>query len=57
MMNLHEELMTAIAKDDVDEVKRLIQSGLDLNAHFDQGAPTLYGAILQGNFPRRWCSS
>ncbi len=41
--------MTAIVEDDVDEVKRLIESGLDLNARCDQGASALYGAILYGN--------
>lgn len=49
MMNLHEQLMTAIAEDNVGEAKRLIQSGLDLNARCDQGTSILFGAILHGN--------
>jgi ankyrin repeat protein len=48
-MNLHEQLMTAIAEDNVDEVRRFIQSGIDLNARCDQGTSALYGAILHGN--------
>src|SRR5215207_4371323 len=49
MTNLHEQLITATVEDNVGEVQRLIQSGLDLNARCDQGASALYGAILQGN--------
>lgn len=49
MSNLHEQLMTAIFGDDVAEAKRLIQSGLELNARCDQGASALYGAILHGD--------
>jgi hypothetical protein len=49
MMNLNEQLMTAIVEDNIGEVKRLIQSGLELNARCDQGASALFGAILQGN--------
>ena len=49
MVNLHEQLMAAIAEDNVDEVERLVQSGLNLNARCDQGASALYGAILCGN--------
>ncbi len=49
MTNLHEQLMTAIVEDKVDEVRQLIQRGLDLNARCDQGASVLYGAILHGN--------
>jgi ankyrin repeat protein len=50
-MNLHESLMTAVVAQNVDEVKRIIESGLDLNARCDQGASVLFGAILCGNAP------
>jgi hypothetical protein len=49
MMSLHEQLITAIVKDNVGEVSRLIQDGLDLNVRCDQGASALFVAILQGN--------
>jgi hypothetical protein len=49
MTNLHGQLMTAIVEENLAEVQRLIQSGLDLNARCDQGASALYGAILQGD--------
>jgi len=49
-MNLHESLMTAVAGDNLDEAKRLIQGGLDLNSRCDQGASVLFGAILGGNY-------
>ena len=49
MTDLHEQLMIAIVEEKLDELQRLIQSGLDLNARCDQGASALYGAILHGN--------
>lgn len=49
MTNLHEELLAAIAEDKVEEARRLIRSGLDLNVPCDQGATALYPAILCGN--------
>ena len=49
MTNLHEQFMTAIVEDKIDDVRRLMKSGLDLNARCDQGASSLYGAILHGN--------
>ena len=49
MVNLHEELLTAIAESNFDEAKRLVQSGFDLNAPCDQGASALYAAILSGD--------
>src|SRR5215208_185435 len=49
MVNLHEQLLTAIAESDFDEAKRLVQGGIDLNAPCDQGASALYSAILSGD--------
>ena len=49
MANLHEQLLTAIAGGNVDEGKRLVRSGLDLNVLCDQGASPLYSAILSGD--------
>lgn len=49
MMNLHEELLGAIAEGKVEEAKRIIRTGLDLNVPCDQGASVLYPAILNGD--------
>jgi hypothetical protein len=49
-MNLHDSLMTAVAEDNLDEAKRLIQSGIDLNARCDHGASVLFGAVLYGSY-------
>ena len=48
-MSLHEQLMTAIVEENVDEVSWLIQRDLDLNIRCDQGASALFVAVLQGN--------
>jgi hypothetical protein len=34
-MNIDAPLMAAVAEDNIDEAKRLIQSGLDMNARCD----------------------
>lgn len=49
MTNLHKELLNAIAENKVEEAKRLIRSGLDLNVPCDQGETALYSAILSGD--------
>src|SRR5918998_2920718 len=49
MANLHEQLLIAIAEGNFDEAKRLIRSGIDLNAACDEGASALYPAILSGD--------
>jgi len=43
------KFVTAVVENDVREVTRLIESGIDLNFRCDQGASVLFGAILQGN--------
>lgn len=47
-MNL-QQLITAIADDQLDDAIQIIQSGVDLNTKNDQGVPALYFAILDGN--------
>jgi ankyrin repeat protein len=47
--SLHEQVLSAIREDDARAVERLLQSRLDLNTPDEQGAPTLYLAILGGN--------
>ena len=49
MIDIHEQLMGAVVEDDVQEVQRLIENGIDLNSRCDQGASALSGAILHGN--------
>src|SRR6185295_7013944 len=49
MIDVHEQLMTAVLENDVREVSRLIEKGIDLNYRCDQGASALFGAILQSN--------
>jgi len=49
MMDVYEQFVTAVVENDVSEVTRLIESGIDLNYRCDQGASVLFGAILQGN--------
>ena len=49
MANLHEQLLTAIAEGKIDEAKRLVQAGIDLNVPCDEGASALYPAILSGD--------
>ncbi|HEY9282774.1 MAG TPA: ankyrin repeat domain-containing protein [Pyrinomonadaceae bacterium] len=49
MANLHEQLLTAIAESKMDEAKRLVQAGIDLNVPYDEGASALYPAILSGD--------
>ena len=49
MTDIYEQLMTAIVSNNVRDVKRLIESGIDLNCRCDQGASALFGAILGGN--------
>src|SRR5262245_55413535 len=41
--------MTAVVDNDVREVTRLIELGIDLNHRCDQGTSALFGAILGGN--------
>jgi hypothetical protein len=48
-MDVYEQLFTAISEDNLDEVERIIETGLDLNLPCDEGASALYGAILCGN--------
>ena len=49
MIDVYEQFTTAVVENDVREVTRLIESGLDLNYRCDQGASALFGAILIGN--------
>ena len=49
MIDVYEQFMTAVVGNDVREVTRLIELGIDLNHRCDQGASALSGAILQGN--------
>jgi hypothetical protein len=49
MIDVYEQLMGAVVEDNVQEVRRLIENGIDLNRRCDQGASALFGAILQGN--------
>ena len=49
MIDVYEQLMGAVVEDDVEEVQRLIETGIDLNGRCDQGASALFGAILLGN--------
>ncbi len=49
MSNLHEQLLTAIAEGNLDKAKRLVASGLDINAPCAEGASALYPAILSGD--------
>jgi len=45
----YDKLFDAINTGDVDEARRLIETGLDLNSPCDQGATPLYAAILRGH--------
>jgi ankyrin repeat protein len=49
MIDVYEQFMTGVVENDVSEVSRLIESGIDLNYRCDQGTSALSGAILQGN--------
>ena len=49
MIDVYEQLMRAVVEDNVEEVQRLIENGIDLNSRCDQGASALSGAILHGN--------
>ena len=49
MTDVYEQLLGAVVKDNVEDVQRLIETGIDLNSLCDQGASALYGAILCGN--------
>ena len=49
MADLNERLLTAIAESDFVEARRIIQSGIDLNVPYDQGASFLFPAILAGD--------
>ena len=49
MEEIYEQLMGAIASNDIVEVRRLVETGVDLNHRCDQGASVLFGAILYGN--------
>lgn len=49
MIDVYEQLMGAVAEDNVEEVQELIQNGIDLNNRCDQGASALSGAIVHGN--------
>ena len=49
MIDVHEQLMGAVVEDNVQDVERFIENGIDLNSRCDQGASALSGAILQGN--------
>ena len=49
MIDVYEQFMTAVVENNVCEVTRLIESGLDLNYRCDQGTSALSGAILEGN--------
>ena len=49
MIDVYEQLMSAVVESDVEEVRRLIENGIDLNNRCDQGASALFGAILHGN--------
>jgi len=49
MIDVYEQLMGAVVDDNVEELQRLIENGIDLNSRCDQGASALFGAILHGN--------
>ena len=49
MIDVYERFVTAVVENDVREVTRLIESGIDLNYRCDQGTSALSGAILEGN--------
>ena len=49
MVDVYEQLMTAIVEKNRDEVQRLLQNGMDLNARVDRGTSVLYCAILEGD--------
>ena len=49
MIDVYEHLMGAVVDDNLQELQRLIDNGIDLNNRCDQGASALSGAILQGN--------
>jgi ankyrin repeat protein len=49
MIDVYEQLMGALVEDNVEELQRLIENGIDLNSRCDQGASALSGAILHGN--------
>jgi hypothetical protein len=48
-MPFSDQLMTAIANDNVEQARSLVSNGGDLNIRCDQGASLIYGAILKGN--------
>ena len=43
MIDVYEQFMTAVVENDVREVTRLIELGIDLNHRCDQGASALSG--------------
>ena len=43
MMDVYEQFVTAVVENDVSEVTRMIESGIDLNYRCDQGAYVPYG--------------
>ncbi len=49
MTSLHEDLLAAIADCRIDDAKRLILTGIDLNLQSDQGESVLFPAILSGD--------
>jgi len=48
-MTFSDQLMTAIADDEVECVRSLMSASRDLNVRCDEGASVIYGAILGGN--------
>lgn len=50
MESAQEQLIKAVVDNDVNELKRLIAAGVDLNARCDQGASLLFAAVL-GSHP------
>ncbi|HEV8429527.1 MAG TPA: ankyrin repeat domain-containing protein [Pyrinomonadaceae bacterium] len=50
MESAQEQLIKAVVENDVNELKRLIAAGVDLNARCDQGASLLFAAVL-GSHP------
>lgn len=47
--NTHQDILTAIADGQIEEAKRLVLTGIDLNVRCCEGASILYPAILTGS--------
>jgi hypothetical protein len=51
MSDVYDELVKAVVDGDREAVRRIVETGIDLNARIDVGASLLFGAILYGDEP------